>query len=269
MTQTLWRRWQDLTTAEFRGLEPERTVALLPVGAIEQHGPHLPVGVDTRINDGILERAGALAPATPAVLLLPTIPVGKSNEHQDFAGTLTLSAETLIRVLTDLGESVGRAGVRKLVLFNSHGGQPQILDIVAQDLRTRLSMLVVSASWFAFGPPAGTFDGEEARHGIHGGGIETSIMLHLAPGLVREDERRDFRPLGAAMAKDHRWLGPVGPVPFAWQAQDLNPTGACGNALDADAERGRRLIEHAAGCLVELLVEVERFPLERLRPPQG
>ena len=164
------------------------------MAAIEQHGPHLPVEVDAAINRGVLARAMELVPADLPVTFLPAMPIGKSNEHISYPGTLTLSAETLIRLWTEIGESVARAGVRKLVLFNSHGGQPQIADIVARDLRVRRDMFVVTASTYALGRPAGLFPADELKHGIHGGSVETSIMMHLRPDLVRRDEARQFPP---------------------------------------------------------------------------
>jgi creatinine amidohydrolase len=157
------------------------------------------------------------------------------------------------------------AGLRKLVLFNSHGGQPQIMDVVARDLRVRLEMLVVCAGSHSFGTPAGDFSDEELQHGIHGGAVETSMMLALRPDLVQMDKAENFAPLSIALAKDYRCLTPEGRIGFGWQAQDLHPSGACGNALDADAERGARSVEHAAQGLVALLREVHRYPLANIK----
>ena len=258
--------WQEMTTTDFAELDRERVVAVLPVGAIEQHGPHLPVAVDACINQGIIDEVLRRLPADLPATFLPLMPIGKSNEHQAFPGTLTLSAETLIRLWTEIGESVGRAGIRRLVIANSHGGQPQIMDIVARDLRVRLGMLVVTFSYGALGRPSGLFPDSERRHGIHGGSSETSMMLHLRPDLVRDSERRNFVPISVEMERDWVHLRPEGRIGFGWQTQDLNPEGACGNALDADAERGRLMIEYAAERFIELLREVERFPLSKLRP---
>jgi creatinine amidohydrolase len=266
MTSLPRRFWQDMTTREFEALDAARVIALLPVGAIEQHGPHLPVAVDACINAGIVARALELVPADLPVTVLPLLPVGKSDEHLAFPGTLTLAAETLARLWTEIGESVARAGVRKLVLFNSHGGQPQVMEIVARDLRVRLGMMVVAYSWYAAGVPAGLFPDDEVRHGIHAGAIETSIMLHLRPDLVQMDQAADFAPLMRQMAADgYRLLSPTGPGKLAWQAQDLHPSGAAGDARNADAERGRALVDHAARALGDLLREVDRFPPDRLR----
>jgi len=263
------RLWQEMTTADFAALDKERTIAVLPVAAIEQHGPHLPLSVDACINQGIIDEVLRRLPADLPVTFLPLMPIGKSNEHQAFPGTLTLSAETLIRLWTEIGESVARAGIRRLVIVNSHGGQPQIMDIVARDLRVRFAMLVVTLSYGGLGRPPGLFPDSELRHGIHGGSSETSAMLYLRPDLVREDERRNFVPISIEMERDYVHLTPEGRVGFGWQTQDLNPDGACGNALDADAERGRLIVEYAAARFIDLLREVERFPLSGLRSGPG
>jgi creatinine amidohydrolase len=260
------RLWQELTTEAFAGPAATPAVALLPVGAIEQHGPHLPLGVDTLIIEGILARALSLAEADLPLVVLPTQPVGKSDEHVAFPGTLSLPAETLARVWIEIGRSVARAGVRRLILFNGHGGQVAVMDIVARELRIQERMLVMAWSWFAAGVPPGLFADEEVRTGIHAGAIETSIMLHLRPDLVRADRAAHFEPLMARMAREgYRRLSPVGAGRMGWMAQDLHPAGACGDATDADPERGRLLVEHAAQALLELVREMARFPLERLR----
>ncbi|MEA2741496.1 MAG: creatinine amidohydrolase, partial [Acetobacteraceae bacterium] len=177
---TVSKNWQDLTWANFRAL-PDDAVAVLPVAAVEQHGPHLPVSVDATINAGILARALALLPEGATVLALPMQVVGLSVEHVRFPGTLTLSAETLIAVLTEIGRSVDRAGVRRLVILNTHGGQPQVVDIVCRRLRAS-DMFAVNCMASRLGlPPDIVLSPDEQRHGIHGGLVETSLMLHLRP----------------------------------------------------------------------------------------
>lgn len=262
----LRRLWQEMTTEEFAALDAQRVIAILPVAAIEQHGPHLPVEVDARINAGVLARALELAPANLPVTVLPPMPVGKSNEHTAYPGTLSLSAETLIRLWTEIGDSVARAGVRKMVVFNSHGGQPQVADIVARDLRVRHRMFVVTANCYALGKPPGLFPEQELKHGIHGGTVETSIMLHLRPDLVKMDKAANFVPLSARMEAEYEILAPEGRVGFGWQTQDLNPHGACGDAAAADAARGAATVEHYARRFVQLLTEIDRFPLATLKP---
>src|ERR1700679_305666 len=173
------RWWWNLTTKDFAGLDTDRVVAILPVGAVEQHGPHLPVSVDATINAGILSRALQLVDQDATVLALPMQSVGLSVEHIRFPGTLTLSAETLIAVLTDLGRSVARAGLRRLVFLNSHGGQPQVVDIVCRRLRGD-GLFAVNCMASRLGlPPDVTLSQDEREHGIHGGLVETSLMLHL------------------------------------------------------------------------------------------
>lgn len=265
MPGLLRRQWVEMTTRDFQQTNMSEVIAVLPVAAIEQHGPHLPVEVDAAINRGVVARAMELLPPGLPVTFLPAMPIGKSNEHISYPGTLTLSAETLIRLWTEIGESVGRAGVRKLVLFNSHGGQPQIADIVARDLRVRRDMFVVTASTYSLGRPAGLFPDSELKHGIHGGSVETSIMMHLRPDLVRRGELADFRPRSLDMEGEYEILTPEGTIGFGWEIQDLSLPGACGDATDADAARGRLLVEYAAARFVALLDEIHRYPLSALR----
>src|SRR5919112_2323797 len=193
------RHWLDLTTEDFRTRDMSRAIAVLPVAAVEQHGPHLPVGVDTYINEGYLARATALVPDDLDVLILPVQTVGKSNEHLAFPGTLTLSAETAIRAWTEIGESLDRAGIRKLVFANSHGGNVSIIDIVARDLRVQHGMLAVNAAWHRLGYPPGLFGEGETRYGIHAGDAETSLVLALRPGAVAMDRAEIFASRAAAM----------------------------------------------------------------------
>ncbi len=259
------RYWAELTTADFAALDPAKTVAVLPVAAIEQHGPHLPLSVDATINEGILAETVARAPQELSFLVLPQQSVGRSEEHLAFPGTLTLAPDTLTRAWSEIGRCVHRAGLRKLLLFNSHGGQPQVLDIVARDLRVSLGMVVAWCNWWRLGlPEDGLPDAEELTHGIHGGALETAIMLHLRPDLVRRDLVADFRSLSQDMAGDYELLSPLGQTAFAWMTHDLNPSGAVGDATQADAELGRRLVEHAADRLLLFLDELARFPLDRL-----
>ena len=188
--------WAEMSWRDFHDADMSKVVAVLPVAAIEQHGPHLPVGVDTFINEGYLKRAVARVPADLPVLFLPLQAIGKSNEHIEFPGTLTFSAETLTRAWTEIGESVARTGCRKLIFVNSHGGNVPIIDIVARELRVRRRMLAVHASWSRFGYPEGLFSARERAYGIHGGDAETSLMLAFRPESVRMGEARDFVSVG-------------------------------------------------------------------------
>lgn len=260
------RLWTDMTSRDFGQVDPETWVALLPVAAIEQHGPHLPVSVDADINAGVVKAASERLGEAAPVVILPMQPIGKSNEHMAFPGTLTLRLETLVGLWTDIGESVARAGFRKLVFLNSHGGQPQVADIVARDLRVRLGMLAVTASTYGFGKPKGLFSDQEAHFGIHAGEIETSMMMHLRPRAVRPELFADFTSGAKEIEDDYALLRAEGAIGMGWMTQDLNPDGAVGDARNADAERGRLCVEHAGEKLAALLMEVSRYPLSRLKP---
>jgi creatinine amidohydrolase len=254
------RHWWDLSTADFGALDMQSVVALLPVCAVEQHGPHLPVRVDAAINAGIVERALQLLPAKLPLLVLPAQNVGKSDEHIAFPGTLSIRYETLGRLWFDLAESVHRAGCRKIIFFNSHGGQPQLIDIVCRDLRGRLNMLAVNCAWYNVTEMADLFDPLELRHGIHGGAVETSIMLHLHPHLVKMEQARNFVSRAVAVETENAVLRVEGSTSIGWQTQDLNAAGACGDATRADAALGRQLVERAAQALVALATDVSRYP---------
>jgi creatinine amidohydrolase len=254
------RHWWDLTTEEFARLDKERAIALLPVCAVEQHGPHLPVRVDAAINAGIVARALNLLPEDLPLLVLPAQNIGKSDEHVAFPGTLTVHYETLGRLWFDLAESVCRAGFRKIIFFNSHGGQPQLIDIVCRDLRVRLDMLAVNCAWYNVTEMGDLFEPEELRHGIHGGAVETSIMLHLHPELVHMDRARNFVSRSIAVEAENAVLRVEGSTGIGWQTQDLNQAGACGDATRANASLGEQLIERAARALAALAADVSRYP---------
>jgi len=265
------RFWADLCTRDFARLDPARTIAVLPVAATEQHGPHLPLSVDTVLADGIVAASLPHLPADLSVLFLPTQAVGLSPEHARFPGTLTLKAETLLRLWTDIGESVAAAGVRKLLLFNSHGGQVSVLDLVARDLRARLNLLVYSCSWFtlplhdAQGQDLNAlFSAEEHRFGIHGGEIETSMMLALASARVQMSHAQNFVSTAQARAQQFPILGNGRSAKLGWQTQDYHSAGAVGNAAAATAAKGEALVQAAGRALAQLLAELDALPLSTL-----
>ncbi len=259
------RHWHDLASPDFAGLDPERSVALLPVAAVEQHGPHLPLGTDAFICAGIVGRLCEVGTQVAEALILPPQTVGNSLEHTAFAGSLHVPPEVLVGQWTALGMSVARVGVRKLLILNTHGGQRAVVDLVAMRLRAEAQMLVVRANYPDFGAPAGLFDADELALGLHGGEVETSLMLHLHPALVRREQLRDFRGLPHMRASSNRWLGVERPVGFGWMAQDLHPCGVCGNAAAADPRRGALLLDHITAALAALLDDVADFALGTLR----
>jgi creatinine amidohydrolase len=261
------RDWTEMTWQEIAGAGDAtgRWIAVLPLAAVEQHGPHLPLGVDTFIAEAYLARVRKILPEELPVTFLPVQRIGVSVEHLAYPGTLTVSAATAIGAWTELGESLARTGLRKLVLVTSHGGNVATMELVARELRTRLRMLAVTVGWHRFGYPNDTFSGEEKRHGIHGGDIETSLMLAARPETVRMDQAPNATPATMEMAREFKWLGANRPAGFAWMTQDLNTTGALGDATLASALKGEAALTHGAEAFVELLREVDRFDLARLR----
>ena len=181
--------WNELTTYDFAGLSPDTTIAVLPIASTEQHGPHLPIATDVAIANGMLAEMKAQRPDDLDFLVLPTQEIGKANEHIYGPGTLSLGAELLIPVWTAIGAKVAEAGIRKMVIVNSHGGNLDIMGIVARELRVRYQMAVVATQWTRFGTPDGMISDHEQRYGIHGGDVETSLMLHFRPELVRPPSR--------------------------------------------------------------------------------
>jgi len=252
---------RDFAMAQTNGLAAE-TVALLPVAAIEQHGPHLPLSVDATLARGVLDAALARVPPGLPLLCLPPQDIGLSMEHEAYAGTLTLSPATLIALWCEIGACVARAGVRKLLLFNGHGGQVSAMDIVARELRARHGLLVYSASWFGLVDEAANqqFCAHEHRFGIHGGEVETSMMLHLAPGTVHMEHARNFASTSEERSRHYPLLGNGRSAKMGWAIQDYNPAGAVGNAVAANAERGREMVEAAGRGLAQLVQEIHSLP---------
>lgn len=258
------RFWADLATTDFAALDPASTVAVLPLGATEQHGPHLPLAVDQALVDGIVARTLPLLPEPLRVLVLPTQQVGYSPEHAQFPGTLTLPIETVIATWVALGECVARAGVRKLLLFNAHGGQVSVMDIVARELRMRCNLIVYGCSWWNLplgDEVMGLFPPDEHRFGVHGGDMETSLMLALGAQRVRMAQARDFPSTSRERAAQYPVLGNGRSAKLGWAMQDYNAQGAAGNAAAASAEKGEQLLAAASRELARLLQEIAQLPL--------
>jgi creatinine amidohydrolase len=252
--------WTDFTAAEFDRLDPMRVIAVLPTAAVEQHGPHLPVGTDTIINQGHLDLLVERLPAEMDVRILPIQAVGKSNEHIWAKGTVSGSAATVIEHWTQIGLEVARTGIRKLVFVNSHGGNVSMLDIIARELRVRAGMLAVKSGWSHFWPKD-IYSDVETRHGIHGGDSETSLVLHFRPELVDMSKAQDFASVAERDEQQFTHLRPTGMLSYAWIASDINPAGVAGEASRATADKGRITVEAAVAGFIELLREVERKEL--------
>lgn len=260
------RQWNEMTTEEVASGSASDWVAILPVAAIEQHGPHLPLATDAIIGAGLLHRAMTLAAGLP-LTALPMQEIGASDEHRAMAGTLTLRPETLAAVLLEACEGVVRAGIRRLILVSAHGGNGPTLDGVSRALRIKHGILAVATSFARFGVPDEMFSPEELAFGVHGGAIETSLMLHLRPDLVRMEKAAYFGSLQQELADRYRYLRAYGPVQFGWLAQDLNPAGVVGDARAATPQKGRAIADHQAGAFAELCREVCSFDLARLSKP--
>jgi creatinine amidohydrolase len=264
---TRWVDWEHLTTADLAadnaadnaaGL-PAGAVALLPVAAVEQHGPHLPLGTDAILTDAVVSAARAKMPPGATVLRLPTQRIGLSPEHRAFPGTLTLEPETVIATWSAIGASVARAGASRLVIVNGHGGQTGLVDVVATRLRVEHAMTVVRATTFRLLGDAVDLGQREARYGLHGGLLETSMMLAVAPDLVRCDRLADFPSRAETWERRFARLEAEGSTGLAWMAQDLNAEGATGDASGATAALGLRILDAMAGSLAAIIGDLSTF----------
>jgi creatinine amidohydrolase len=254
------RNWADLRAPEFAALPPT-TIAVLPTAAVEQHGPHLPVGTDTLIAEGMLAQVRADCPADLDLLILPVVAVGKSNEHLWAKGTLTLSAEAALKAWLDIGLSIARAGVRKTIIVNSHGGNTDLISILSRELRVQAGMQAVKYGWGNCGLPEGMYSTQETTYGIHGGDVETSLILAFRPETVDMAATRDFRSSAEGAP-----IPPIGPTSLAWVSSDLNPAGVVGEAHLATAEKGHATARHLSTGFIALCEKLRDLPLTGYDP---
>lgn len=259
--------WNELNSGDFAGLDPARTVAVLPIASTEQHGPHLPIATDVAIATGMLAELRSQRPDDLDFLVLPTQEIGKANEHVYGPGTLSFGPEILIPAWTEIGLKVAEAGVRKMIIVNSHGGNVDIMSIVARELRVRRQMAVVSTQWGRFGHPDGLISEHETKYGIHGGEVETSLMLYFRPDLVRMEKAENFRSAAERMKEASRFLQPLPPHSLAWIAHDLNPAGVVGDAASGTAEKGAAICKHQVAGFIELIRDLAAYPLSNLYSP--
>ncbi len=235
------------------------TIAILPLGATEQHGPHLPFETDAIIAEGVCRRAAALMPESVRVEFLPVERVGYSPEHLGFRGSLSLGYTEAIRRWIKIGEAAAERGIRKFVMLNAHGGNSPLMAIVATELRVRRNMLAVATSWTRFGFDQQLVSPREKALGIHGGLAETSVMLALRPELVDMAKARNFPSAQSDFERHFRHLRAYGPHAFGWKMEDLSAEGVVGDAASATADIGNRLLDDAARGFAELLLDVDRF----------
>jgi creatinine amidohydrolase len=250
------RNFAYFTWKQVDELPREQTLLVLPTAAIEQHGHHLPLATDTLINNLLLGKALALLPAEMHIYALPPICYGKSNEHFGFAGTLSVTAQTFMAVLRDLGASIAAAGFTKLALYNTHGGNTSLVDVMARDLRAEFGL----RTFTLFGSPDAKFEGvsaQERAYGFHAGEVETAYLLHATPELVHPGE---YTANYIARVDAPEPLKPEGSAAnFAWLTKDIEPSGVLGDPSAATAENGERWANEAAARIAELLMAMYIF----------
>ena len=244
--------------------ERRKWIAVLPLGAYEQHGPHLPFETDALIAGGIVSRLKVALPANLPVTFLAVEPVGYSIEHMDVVGTRTLAFDEAVRRWLGIAEKMNNLGIRKFVMLNAHGGNSPLMTIVATEARVRFDMLAVATSWTRFSVPDGLISPDDKAIDIHGGDIETSVMLALHPEKVDMSKAANFPSRQSEFIKGFKHLRAYGPHAFGWKMSDLSAQGVAGNAGVATAEKGERLISHSVKGLVELLEDVDRFDVSTL-----
>lgn len=267
MTDHPARYYSDMEETRISNADTSRWIAVLPLGATEQHGPHLPIETDWIIAEGITKAVLTKLPLTMPVTFLPVEKIGYSIEHTNRPGVQTLSYQEAIERWIGIGKNLNERGIRKFVILNAHGGNSPLMTIVAAELRARFRMLCVATSWTRFGYPAGIISAQEKAFGIHGGEIETSVMLALRPDLVNMAHARDFPSLQYELNKTAKHLRAYGPHAFGWMATDLNPTGVTGHAKQGNPQNGQRMIDYAAQNFVELLHDVQDFDVTRFDRP--
>lgn len=250
------RSFAYLTWKQVDALPRDSTLLVLPTAAIEQHGHHLPLGTDALINDLLLGRALALVPAELPVFALPAVCYGKSNEHLGFPGTITVSAQTFLAVVRDIGASVAASGFKKLVVYNTHGGNASLVDVAVRDLRAEFGLRTFSL----FGSAGTAFEGlsaQERAYGLHAGEVETAFLLHAAPPLV---DTSAYTCNYIARAVNPEPLAPEGSAAnFAWLTRDIAPSGVLGDPSPATAEHGEQWAGQAAARIAELLIAMSNF----------
>lgn len=253
------RLWAQLPASAFADGALSEAVAVLPLGASEQHGPHLPISTDSCIAHGMVNAVAGRLPEVSKVLFLPVLEVTNSVEHTNMPGTLSLGRDLTFKLIMELARSVHRAGVRKMVIINAHGGNVAVMVDASHAIRAELSMLCVVTNWMRLGLPDGIVEPEDKAIDIHGGQLETAIMLALRPDLVAMEKAETFTSLQEDLTKAHDLLRAYGPVGFGWMGSDLNPTGAVGDARKAKPSDGTAIISHQGDQMVRLLAEVEQF----------
>jgi len=248
----------QLSTTDVAAIDKRDALLVQPIGAVEQHGPHLPVMTDAFVAEQLAGLAADALGPDANVWVLPTLSYGKSTEHLGWAGTMSLSSETLLAVCRDVGRSVAASGFTRLAFVNGHGGNPSLLDVAARDIRTETGLLVFPVTTGRLGVPDGTAL-PDAEFTIHGGHVETSVMLHLAPGAVQLDRAvvggshlPELYPAAGELSLE-------GALPTAWISSDLTTNGVIGDPRAATAEIGKEIVDHWTGRLAAAYRQMSRF----------
>ncbi|KEG18295.1 hypothetical protein H710_01143 [Bartonella bacilliformis Ver097] len=240
-------------------------LALLPLGAHEYHGDHLPFETDWIIAESFAKALTLKTKEKFHITRLPVEKIGYSVEHMDIAGTQTLTFSDAIERWINIGENCYRKGIKRFLLLNAHGGNSPLMSIVITELRKRFSMLAVATSWKRFGLPEGLMTASQHHLDIHGGFLETSLMLYLAPEKVHIKEAKNFHNKQADMIAHHKYLRAYGPHAFGWIMRDLNAQGAAGNASHATSQAGEAIFSHVLCGLCDLLDDISQFKIDALQ----
>lgn len=260
---TAWeeRLLTRLSSREVGDMPKDDALVVLPLGAVEQHGPHLPVMTDALIGEGVLTRTMERLPPDSNIWLLPPVSYGKSNEHLDFPGTISLSAATLHGILCDIAFSLHKSGFRRLLLFNTHGGNADLFNVAAREIRLSTGLMVFYVSPGSVGAVSDLISEEEREFGIHGGDVETSLVMAIKPNWVHDELRAAEMPDVAR----YRYLTLEGKIRFAWVMSDISESGIAGDATRATAEKGELILDRIADALSEALLEICTFDISAVK----
>lgn len=258
----MFARWENLSRDQLNALDREKTIVLLPLSAMEQHGPHLPVGTDTLILKELVDRTIAASGEFTEcdVIFAPQMPVGKSNEHMDFCGTMTFSAKTYYSVIYDLAKSIAHHGFQKLILLNSHGGNTDMANLISRDLRIDMGLQVYVFDWWFtnFWADANKDLQEGGMYSIfHACELETSLMLAIDPSLVKMELAVDELPPAHFSGNKHVTV--FGPINAGWRTTDVTKSGVIGEPTLATAEKGQAYFAYAVEKLLSILREISQI----------
>lgn len=248
-----------LTRKQVKELPKENALVILSVGAVEQHGDHMPVMTDALIGEATLTQALEQVDLDEQIWMLPPISYGKSNEHLGIPGTISLSASTLSGIVTDIADSLHLSGFRRLLLFNTHGGNKDLLNVVARDIRISTGMMVFQLAPSSLDVASDIISAEELKYGIHGGDYETSILMAVKPNWVHEELRVKEMP----NMNRYEFLTLENKVRFAWKMNDISVSGIMGDATIATAEKGKIIQKRTSELLARAFIELSRFEINQ------